>query len=223
MRHQRQVKDSLYGHFARIGSALANPKRLEIIELLSQAERSVEDIAAAAALTLGNASAHLKVLYGARLVDRRREGQRIFYRLASPGVFRLLRGLEQLGEEQLAEVERLVRQFYQDPGELEPVTAGELLRRLREDDVFLLDVRPPAEYQAGHLPGALNLPPDELAQRLGELPRDKEIVAYCRGRYCLFSTEAVALLRRHGFRARRMAGGLPDWRAEGHPVAVGTE
>jgi rhodanese-related sulfurtransferase len=163
------------------------------------------------------------VLYGARLVDRRREGQRIFYRLASPGVFRLLRGLEQLGEEQLAEVERLVRQFYQDPGELEPVTAGELLRRLREDDVFLLDVRPPAEYQAGHLPGALNLPPDELAQRLGELPRDKEIVAYCRGRYCLFSTEAVALLRRHGFRARRMAGGLPDWRAEGHPVAVGTE
>ncbi len=217
------VKTALYTNFARIGKALASPKRLEIIDLLSQGQRSVEALAQAAHLTIGNASAHLKVLHSARLVDRHREGQRVFYRLASPAVFRFFRDLQALGEEQLAEVERLVRLYYEAPTELEPVSPTELLRRLRDDNILLLDVRPREEYRAGHLPGARNVPPDELERRLAELPRDREIVAYCRGRYCLLSAEAVSLLDRNGFRARRLTVGLPDWEAQGHPIAVEAE
>ncbi len=217
------IKDDLYSHFARVGKAFASSKRLEIIELLAQSERSVEDIANVAGLSVGNASAHLKVLHTAHLLERRREGQRIYYRVAGPAVFQLLRSLQRLGEEQIAEVEQLVRLYYQAPGELEPVSSEELRRRLEQDDVLVVDVRPPEEYRAGHLPGAVNVPPDELARRLHELPRDRDIVAYCRGRYCLFSVEAVALLNEHGYRARRLTVGLPDWQMEGHPVAVGSE
>lgn len=217
----RAVKDQLYANFARVAKALSSPKRLEIIDLLSQGERAVESLASEAALSVGNASAHLKVLHAARLVDRRRDGQRILYRLASPEVFRLFRDLQGFAETRLAEVERLVRLYYDQPDALEAVSREELLRRMRDGDVVLVDVRPREEFLAGHVPGALNVPPDELESHLATLPADREIVAYCRGPYCLFSVEAVAALRARGYRARRLATGLPDWRAAGHPVAVG--
>lgn len=217
----RPVKDQLYAHFARIAKALSSPNRLEILDLLSQSERAVESLAAEARLTVGNASAHLKVLHSARLVDRRRDGQRILYRLAGPEVFRMFRELERLAQDRLAEVEQLVRLYYGAPETFEQVSPPELLRRMRDGEVVLIDVRPREEYVAGHVPGAVNIPPDELEAHLAALPADRDIVAYCRGPYCLFSVEAVAALRARGYRARRLAGGLPDWRAQGHPVVSG--
>jgi rhodanese-related sulfurtransferase/DNA-binding transcriptional ArsR family regulator len=218
--HER-TKRSLYTHFARIGAALSSPVRLEIVDLLAQTERPVEELAGQLGLPIANASAHLKVLHGARLVDRRREGQRIYYRLADPAVGQLLRQLQAVGRAQLAEVDQLVRRYYEQPGEFEPVAPTELLRRLEREDVLVLDVRPPEEFRAAHIPGARNVPPAELKRRLAKLPRNREVVAYCRGPYCLFSVEAVAELRRRGFRARRLRGGLPDWRAAGYPVVSG--
>ena len=218
MRGHRRTKDQLFAQFARVGTALSSPKRLEILDLLAQAERPVDAIAEQTALSIGNTSAHLKVLHAARLVDRRREGQRVFYRLADPRVVRVLRELQALARTQLVEADQLVQRFYEAPDDFEPVSPAELKRRIAEGDVLVLDVRPPEEFAAGHLPGARNIPPDELGRRLGELPRGKEIVAYCRGPYCLYSVEAVVTLRRRGFRARRLAGGLPDWRSRGYPV-----
>ncbi len=218
MQH-RSLKEQLYAQFARIGKALASPKRLEILDLLSQAERSVEALAAEANLSVGNASAHLQVLHSARLVARRKEGQRVHYRLANPAVFRFFRDLQGLSRQQLAEVEQMARLYSESPDELEPVTSSELVRRLRDEDVLVLDVRPEEEYRAGHIPDALNVTPDELESRLSDLPGDREIVAYCRGPYCLFSKEAVELLRQQGYRARRLEIGFPDWRAQGYPVS----
>ncbi len=219
----RPLKDQLYGQFARIGKALSSPKRLEIIDLLSQGEKTVESIAHHAGLTMGNASAHLQVLRVARLVEGRKEGQHVFYGLADDAVFRFFREFQGLARQRLAEVDQLARLYYEAPDQLEQVTAHELLRRLRDGDVILLDVRPEEEYQAGHIPGAITLPPEELERRLGELPRDRDIVAYCRGPYCMFSVEAVRLLRQYGYRARRLELGLADWRAQGLPVAVVTD
>ncbi len=207
----RFVKDQLYGNFARIGKAVSSPKRLEIMDLLSQGPRSVEDVASLTGTTVGNASAHLQVLYRARLVESRKDGQRVFYQLADPAVFQFLRSLEALGEQRLAEVDQLVRLYYEAPDELEPVALEELTRRLKQGDTVLIDVRPIEEYRAGHIRGALGVPVAELEQRLHKLPSDREIVAYCRGPYCLFAAEAVALLRERGFSARRLDGGFPDW------------
>lgn len=217
------LKDQLYGQFARIGSAISSPKRLEIIDLLSQGEKTVDSIARHARLTVGNASAHLKVLRTARLVDNRREGQHVFYRLADDTVFRFFREFQALARDRLVEVEQMARLYFENPDLLDPVTAGELLARLRDDDVIVLDVRPEEEYRAGHIPGAVAVPPDELEERLRGLPVEREIVAYCRGPYCFFSVEAVELLQQHGYRARRLAVGFPDWRTQGLPVAVATE
>lgn len=217
------IKNELYDNFARIGKAVSSARRLQILDLLSQRERSVEALAAAAELKVANASAHLRVLHAAGLVERRRDGQRVLYRLASPDVFRFFRHLQALAREQVAKVGRLIQLYYEFPDELEPVTSAELERRLDDDDVLVVDVRPTEEYRAGHLPGAVNIPRDELRRRLRELPQDRQIVAYCRGPYCLFSVEAVATLQRHGYRARRLAGGLPDWRADGRPVIAGAE
>lgn len=217
MQH-REIKDSLYANFARIGKALSSPKRLEIVDLLAQGELSVEDLARKAELSIGNTSAHLKTLFAACLVNRRRAGQRIFYALASPDVSELLRRFQNVAQEQIAEVNQIVQRYYETPDELDPITTSELVDRMQDGDVVVLDVRPLDEFQSAHIAGAVPLPIDELEQRLKELPSNKEIVAYCRGKYCLFAVEAVQTLRAHGFHARRLDGGLPKWRDLGLPV-----
>lgn len=216
----RALKDELYGHFGRIGKAVSSPKRLELLDLLSQAERTVEDLARETGLTVKNASAHLRVLREARLVEPRKDPPYVFYRLADASVFGLLRQLEAVARERLAEVQRLVQDYYEDPAELEPIGPAELARRMAADEVIVLDVRPEEEYRAGHIPGARSIPVAELESRLSELPSDREVIAYCRGPYCLFSLEAVEVLRRNGVRAARLDTGLPDWRAAGHAVGV---
>ena len=215
---KRQFKDELYAQFARIGKALSNSHRLELVDLLAQGERTVEDLAAEANLPIANASQHLQVLRAAQLVDVRRDGLYAYYRLSDERVFRVWQALRDLGELQLAEVDRLVESFLQDRGPLQTIDAAELLQRMEAGDVVILDVRPELEYQSGHIPEARSIPIDELESRLGELSRKQEIIAYCRGPYCVFADEAVALLQRHGYRARRLVEGLPDWQALNLPV-----
>jgi rhodanese-related sulfurtransferase len=214
----REFKDRLFKQFARIGKALASPKRLEILDLLAQGERTVEEIARETAMPVANASQHLQALKSARMVESRREGLYAYYRLADEGVFRTWQAVRALGETRLAEIDRLVETFLEDRDALEAVSTAALMERLSDGSVVVLDVRPEQEYRAGHIPGAISLPVDALEAALQTLPKDKEIVAYCRGHYCVFSDEAVTLLRSRGYRARRLADGLPDWRAKGLPV-----
>jgi rhodanese-related sulfurtransferase/DNA-binding transcriptional ArsR family regulator len=214
----REFKDRLFGQFARVGKALASPKRLEIVDLLAQGERTVEEIARETAMSVASASQHLQVLKAARMVEARREGLYIHYRLADEDVFRTWQAVRALAESRLAELDGVVEAYLQDRQELEAVDAAELMERLSDGNVVVLDVRPEEEYRAGHIPGALSVPVDALEAALQTLPRDQEMVAYCRGPYCVFSDEAVAFLRSHGYRARRLRQGLPDWRAAGMPV-----
>jgi rhodanese-related sulfurtransferase len=218
LQNKRQFKDQLYEQFARIGKALSNPHRLELVELLAQGERTVEDLAAEANLPIANASQHLQVLRAAQLVDVRRDGLYAYYRLSDAHVFRVWQSLRDLGEQQLAEVGRLVESFLLDRSPLQSINAAELIERIEAGDVIVLDVRPETEYQSGHIPQARSIPVDELETRLGELPRKKEIIAYCRGPYCVFADEAVSLLQKRGYRARRLVEGLPDWQARNLPV-----
>jgi rhodanese-related sulfurtransferase/DNA-binding transcriptional ArsR family regulator len=211
----RAFKDAIYEQFARIGKALAAPKRLELLDLLCQGPRTVEALAEQAALSVANASQHLQVLRTARLVETERRGVYIEYRLADEQVGRLFHVLRGLAETRLAEVQQVARTYFESRGALEPVGGDELLRRVRGGEVTVLDVRPVEEYRAGHIPGAISIPVPELKRRLAELPRDREIVAYCRGPYCVMAVEAVALLRKKGFRAHRMEQGVTDWRARG--------
>lgn len=217
----RQVKDGLYKQFARIGKAVAHPKRIELLDLLCQGERSVEILANAAALSVTNASAHLKVLREARLVETRREGTRIYYRLASESVCGMFFALRDLAAERYAEVEMMVRDYFEARDELEPVSRDELLARADDGSVLVLDVRPTEEYEAGHIPGAMSVPLGELESRLAALPPETEIVAYCRGPYCVLAPQALQLLRRHGYQARRLQDGLPEWRQAGLPIEAG--
>ena len=219
-REKRTFKNQLYEQFARIGKALASPHRLELLDVLAQCERSVEALAQETGLSVANASQHLQVLRAAHLVEVRREGVSMYYRLADEGVFRMWQALRTVGEAQLAEIDRVVHTFLQDRTQLQPMDAQELLHRLSDDQVILLDVRPAEEYTAGHLPQARSIPVTELEVRLAELSADKEIVAYCRGPYCIFADEAVALLHARGYRARRLEQGVPEWRALGLPVEV---
>jgi rhodanese-related sulfurtransferase len=214
-----QAKAALYEQFARVGKALASPRRLELLDLLAQGKRSVEDLAAEAGLGLSSCSAHLQVLHHARLVTARRRGTRVFYSLASDDVARLYARVREVAASLLAEVAP-ARDAYLG-GEVEEVSRDELLRRAAIGDVTVLDVRPAAEYAAGHIPGAVSIPVGQLGRRLAELPEGTEIVAYCRGPYCVFAHDAVRLLRARGRQARRLAGGLPEWRLAGLPVAVG--
>jgi rhodanese-related sulfurtransferase/DNA-binding transcriptional ArsR family regulator len=216
----RAFKDPLFDQFARIGKAVANPHRLELLDLLAQGERRVEELAGETALSVANASQHLQALRQAGLVETRRAGTSIYYRLADERVFRLWQAIREVGEARLAEIDRLTQTFLTDRAQLEAVDAGTLVRRLKDGDVVVLDVRPAREFRAGHIPAARSIPIDELAERLHEIPRDREIVAYCRGPYCVFSDEAVALLRAKGYDARRLDVGLPDWRSAGLPVAT---
>lgn len=217
----RELKDALYTQFARIGHGVASPKRIEVLDLLSQGEKTVEQLAEQSAMPVKNTSAHLRVLRQARLVETRRQGTYVFYRLADENVFRFLRELQALGRSRLAEVEQVAGLYLDGRDELEPVTLDELRRRLRDGDVTVVDVRPEEEYRAGHIPGALSIPVAQMKRRVAEIPKRREVVAYCRGPYCVYSVEAVALLRKHGYRARRAREGLPDWRASGLPVVAG--
>ena len=214
----RGFKDLIFEQFARIGKALSHPKRLEILDLLAQAERTVEQIAREAAMPVANASQHLQVLKAARMVEVRREGLYAHYRLADEGVFRAWRAVRDLGEARLAEVDRVVESYLKDREALEAVDAVGLMERLADESVVVLDVRPEEEYRAGHVPGALSVPVSSLEAALQVLPKDKEIVAYCRGPYCVFSDEAVAFLKSHGYRAIRLTEGLPEWRDSGYPI-----
>ena len=211
-------KREVFASLARIGSAISSPVRIEFLELLAQTERSVEELATLTGATVANTSQHLQRLRQAGLVQGRKDGLYVYYRLASDEVVGLLSAIGRVGEAHVAEVERIVRLYFSHKDELEPVPAKELLARARKGLVTVLDVRPSEEYAAGHVPGAINIPIQELEKRLGELPKRREIVAYCRGPYCLMSFEAVAKLRKKGLRARRLEAGLPEWRAAGLPV-----
>jgi DNA-binding transcriptional ArsR family regulator/rhodanese-related sulfurtransferase len=214
----QNFKRALFEQFARIGKALASGLRLEILELLAQGERSVDSLARALGQPVANVSQHLQQLRQAGLVTARKEGQFVIYRIAGDQVVYLLKSLQAVGEANLAEVERMVRSYLATKDSLEPVPATELLERARKGLVTVLDVRPAIEYQAGHIPGAINVPLEELENRLSELPRNKEIVAYCRGPYCMLAFEAVVKLRAKGRKARRLEEGLPEWRLRGLPV-----
>jgi rhodanese-related sulfurtransferase len=215
----KAAKTALFDEFARAARALASGRRIELLDVLANGERTVEALAGEVGLSLANTSQHLQILRHAGLVVSRRAGTSVHYRLASPEVFELWRTLRTLAAGRLAEVERLAAAYLGGRDELEPVTREELTRRLQDgDDLVVLDVRPAAEHAAGHLPGAVSIPVGELRRRLAELPADREIVAYCRGPYCAFAHEAVAMLRQEGFSARRLEDGLPEWQAAGLAV-----
>jgi rhodanese-related sulfurtransferase len=217
----REAKAALFDEFARVGKALGSGRRIELLDVLANGERTVEGLAGEVGLSVANASQHLQVLRQAGLVAARRAGNSVHYRLAAPEVFGLWRALRSLAAVRLAEVERLAAAYLGARDELEPVTRQELARRLQEgEELVVLDVRPTAEHAAGHLPGAVSIPLGELRRRLAELPRDRQVVAYCRGPYCAFAHEAVAVLTEAGFSARRLEDGLPEWRAAGLPVVA---
>lgn len=211
-------KRDVFHNLARIGTACSSPVRLEFLELLAQGERSVDQLATLTGSSVANTSQHLQKLKAAGLIVGRKAGQYVYYRLAGDEVVALLGALGHAGEAYLADVERTVRAYYTAKDDLEPVPARELLDRAKKGLVTVLDVRPPEEFAAGHVPGAINIPVHELEKRLAELPKRREVVAYCRGPYCLMSYDAVALLRRKGLKARRLEDGLPEWRLAGLPV-----
>lgn len=215
----RDFKDRLYAQFARIGKALGSPHRIEMLELLSQGERTVDSLATEIGLSSANASQHLQALRRASLVESRKDGLFVYYRLSDASVSDLGIAIRGVAERRLAELEQLVRAHFGDRSSPEPVRMEELLARARSSDVIVLDARPASEYQAGHIAGAISVPIDELQKRLRSLPNDKEYVAYCRGPYCVYADRAVELLLRSRRRARRLIGGLPEWRAAGFPVA----
>jgi len=219
----RDFKDALFAQFAHIAAAFASPKRIEIIDLLAQGERHVEAIAHETGLTVANTSRHLQMLKGANLVASRKDGPQAFYRLADQMVLHGYRALQELSEARLAEVGRLVNDYFRSADGLEPVQKEGLLRRARRRDVTVLDVRPPEEYAAGHIAGAISIPLADLERRLAELPRRGGVVAYCRGPYCVLAAEAVRLLRRRGLDAVRLKDGFPEWRDAGLPVEAGAE
>jgi rhodanese-related sulfurtransferase/DNA-binding transcriptional ArsR family regulator len=220
---KRNFKDASYGQLARIGKALASPKRLELLDLLCQAERTVEALAAETKMTVANTSQHLQVLQGARLVETTKNGRYVVYRLSDALVGDFFRSFRLLAEDRLAEIEQIRRRFFNDSGAVDAVDRETLLQRVRQNKAIVIDVRPPEEYVAAHIASALPLPLEQLENRLKELPRNKEIVAYCRGQFCVLAKEAVELLRSRGFRASRLEDSVQDWLAHGLPVASGEE
>lgn len=218
---KQEFKARLFAEFSRIGKALASPHRLQLLDVLAQGERSVEELAEELAIPAANVSQHLQVLRSARLASARRDGLYVRYALADPQVFRLWQAIRDVGGRRLAEVDRVVAQFLKHREDMEAIGAEDLRRRLQAGDVEVLDVRPATEYASGHIAGARSIPVDELDQRLREIPAGRDVVAYCRGPYCVFADEAVARLRKRGRRALRLAEGFPDWQALGFPVEVG--
>lgn len=215
-------KQQLYAQLARIGQAVSHGNRLEMLEYLAQCERSVEALARLCSLSVANTSRHLQVLKHAGLVTARKEGVTVYYRVADAAVLALLDALRWTAESRWAEIERLLNSYLKARDELESVQPPDLLDRMREGLVTVVDVRPPEEFAAGHLPGAINIPIQEFEERLPELPRFREIVAYCRGPYCVMAYEAVVTARRKGYQARRMKDGFPEWQLAGLPVERGS-
>jgi rhodanese-related sulfurtransferase len=219
----RAFKDGMYEQLARVGKAVSAPKRLELLDLLCQGPRTVELLADQVAISVANASQHLQVLRAARLVTAEKQGLYVEYRLADEEVARFFVTLRQLATVRLAEIELVTREYFERRGALEAVEGEELVRRVRSGEVTVLDVRPVEEYRAGHIPGARSVPISELQDRLHELPKDLDVVAYCRGPYCVMAADAVNLLRRQGFKAHRMELGVADWRARGWRVTTAPE
>lgn len=215
-------KQALFAQFAAIAKTLGHAHRLELLEQLAQGERSVEVIADRTGLSIANASQHLQHMRRVGLVATRRQGKFVYYNLADDGILDVLTALRRVAERNVAEVERVVHSYFNKRDALEPVSRKQLLKRIRAGAVTVLDVRPPDEFALGHLPGAVNIPLRALKARLADLDTAQEIVAYCRGEYCVLSFEAVALLRARGLNVRRLEDGLPEWRAAGFPVIVGS-
>ncbi len=214
----RNFKDRIYQQVARVSKALAAPKRLELLDLLCQGPRTVEDVAQQANISVANASQHLRILRAAQLLHADKKGLFVEYRIADADVCTFYVALRRLAETRLAEVEQVTHAYFEKRGELEGIASAELVRRVKSGAVTVLDVRPAQEYRAGHIPGAISIPVDELANRLKELPKHRTIVAYCRGPYCVMAVDAVTLLRKRGFTAERMEHGVADWRARGWRV-----
>jgi len=219
----REFKDAIFEQFARVAAAFSSPKRVEIIDLLAQSERSVESLAEAANMTVGNTSRHLQILRSAGLVASRRDGLHTLYRIADESVIDGYRGIRALAESRITEVRQLSEAFFSAVDGVEPIDLAGLVDRVDKHDFVMVDVRPRLEFEAGHLPGALNIPLEELSQRMAELDPNTTIVAYCRGPYCVLAAQAVAKLRKHGLRAQRLNGGPPDWRAAGLALSVGAD
>jgi rhodanese-related sulfurtransferase/DNA-binding transcriptional ArsR family regulator len=219
----REAKDRLFEQFARAAKATANPKRIELLEVLAQGEHTVDALAGATGMGVTNTSSHLQVLRGARLVETRKDGTKVFYRLAGDEVAAFIVALRDLARSRLTEVDSIVRDYFVARDALEPVDRAELVERAHRGEVVVLDVRPRDEFAAGHIPGALSVPLEELDGALARLPKRAEIVAYCRGPYCVLAPQAVERLRAKGYKARRLADGMPEWRLAGLPIAVGEE
>ena len=215
---KRQFKDSAYYQLARVGEAISSPKRLELLDLLCQAERSVETLAEETGMSLANTSQHLRILRAARLVEARKTGRSVLCRLADESVGQFFSRLRGLAETQLAEIGQIKRQYFQNSPEVEPVNGATLLERARRREVLVIDVRPASEYRTAHIPYAVSVPLDQLERRLSELPRDREIIAYCRGPFCVLAPEAVERLRTRGFHAYRLEDNVYDWRTRGLPL-----
>ncbi|MBI5120077.1 MAG: metalloregulator ArsR/SmtB family transcription factor [Rhodospirillales bacterium] len=214
-------KKQIFALLGAMAKAMASGNRIELLEAVAQGERSVEELAQLSSLSVANTSHHLQVLRNAGLVVSRRQGVQIFYRLSDDEIATVLASLGKVAERQLDTVGRILREEFTSRDDVEPVSRADLIRRLKSGGVTVIDVRPSEEFEAGHIPGALNIPASALSRHLAELPKDREVVAYCRGPYCLLSFDAVRLLRRKGFKARRLADGFPEWRAEHKPVAKG--
>jgi rhodanese-related sulfurtransferase/DNA-binding MarR family transcriptional regulator len=219
----RRFKDRLYEQFARVGKALGNPHRLELLELLAQGERTVDSLASETGMSLANTSQHLQALRQAGLVASRKVGLFVHYTVADDSVLLLAKAVRVVAERQLAELDRVVRDYFGDRSTSEPVPMNELLERASSGTVVILDTRPANEYASGHIAGAISFPFDEMVERLRDLPKSKEYVAYCRGPYCVYADRAVEFLRSRGRRVRRLSEGFPEWRALGMPTAVGSE
>jgi rhodanese-related sulfurtransferase/predicted transcriptional regulator len=217
----RQFKDRLYGQLARLGKALSSPHRLEMLELLAQGERTVESLATELELSIANVSQHLQALKQAALVESRKQGLFVHYRLADPEVFELSKVIRSVAARRLADFDRVVREHFSGRDEGDAVGVDELLKLARSKKVVVVDTRPASEYASGHIAGAISVPVDELHRRLKELPKSKDYVAYCRGPYCVYADRAVEILRASGRRARRLVEGFPEWRSAGLPVTDG--
>jgi rhodanese-related sulfurtransferase len=217
----RQFKDAIYDQFSRIGKAVSSPKRLELLDLLCQCDKTVETLSKETGLSLANTSQHLQILRATRLVDAEKEGLYVKYRLADQMVCQFFRSMRVLAKNRLAEVEMINHRFLEGREGMEPVDRTDLLKRVKNGAVTVLDVRPVEEYRSGHIPGSLSVPLEQLKEMLSKLPKDQEIVAYCRGPYCVLAVQAVEMLRKKGFKAVRLEEGIQDWLAMGHSISVG--